>query len=368
MKKTFIALALATLGTMAHAQSSVVVYGVADMDYTYLNHSLNSGSKSLSSFNSGGLSGSRLGFKGTEDLGNGLSVNFVVEGGLQLDTGDSAQDGLAWGRQSTVGLKSNTYGEVLLGRKSTLHDDLNAALSVVENGTVARNNAVYQVQSRYDNAAFYYSPVWNGLQLKGVFSTQSSGSEVEPFANNTAFQSSDTNNRVWGLGVDYRRGDLFVGATYEYNKAQDVQNSNPAVDGYDSGDVWNVGAAYDFKVVRVSGQYGVINYARNTQLVDPETRDQRKQWSLGISAPITSQDRVGLQYSHADTSMIASGPDYTSSMWGVSYFHDLSKRTTLYAAYADINNDSDIQSVITDSSNVYGGYQSAFQVGLRHSF
>ena len=115
MKKSLIALAVLAASGAAMAQSSVTLYGVVDAGVTYIN-----GKDNWSGVTSGNNLTSRLGFRGTEDLGGGLKANFVLEGGFNLDAGDGNSSGAAgtgfeFKRQSTVGLAGN-FGEVRLGR------------------------------------------------------------------------------------------------------------------------------------------------------------------------------------------------------------------------------------------------------------
>ena len=119
MKKSLIALAVLAASGAAMAQSSVTLYGVADAGVTYLN-----GADNWSGVTSGNNLTSRLGFRGTEDLGGGLKANFVLEGGFNLDNGDGASgyagakagEGFQFKRRSTVGL-SGGFGEVRMGRE-----------------------------------------------------------------------------------------------------------------------------------------------------------------------------------------------------------------------------------------------------------
>ena len=102
---------LAFSGFQARAQSNVSIYGIVDASAQYLD-----GVSRTARLQSGGLSGSRLGFRGVEDLGDGFKAIFTLEMGLNLDTGTSAQGGLAFGRQAFVGL-SDSWGELTLGRQ-----------------------------------------------------------------------------------------------------------------------------------------------------------------------------------------------------------------------------------------------------------
>lgn len=135
-------LALAALGAFAgaaQAQSSVTLYGVADMNLEYVNHlgvapsvanGLNTGrGNSVYRMSSGGLSGSRWGLRGVEDLGGGLKALFVLENGFSLDTGSLQQGGRLFGRQAYVGIESAQAGRFTFGRQYTTLFDLLANFS-----------------------------------------------------------------------------------------------------------------------------------------------------------------------------------------------------------------------------------------------
>ncbi len=130
MKKSLIA--LATLGAFAgaaQAQSSVTLYGVVDANIEYVNHvgavpvaanNFNHGpAHSVARLDAGGLSGSRWGLRGTEDLGGGLKAVFTLESGFSSDSGNLQQSGRLFGRQSFVGLESDSVGRLTFGRQYT---------------------------------------------------------------------------------------------------------------------------------------------------------------------------------------------------------------------------------------------------------
>ncbi|GAB7522798.1 hypothetical protein PBS_17820 [Paraburkholderia sp. 2C] len=100
---------------IAHAQSSVTLYGLLDAGLQYTNNVGSGGS--LFRQTSGNINGSRFGMRGNEDLGGGLGAIFVLEGGFNINNGKSAQDGRLFGRQAFVGLSSKEYGTVSLGRQ-----------------------------------------------------------------------------------------------------------------------------------------------------------------------------------------------------------------------------------------------------------
>jgi len=125
----FAAVALLACSCSAWAQSSVTLYGVVDASIEYVNNvgvvpnaanGFNGGqAHDVVRMNSGGLSGSRWGIRGVEDLGNGTQAVFVLENGFNGDTGTMQQSGRLFGRQAFVGLKSARYGQLSLGRQYT---------------------------------------------------------------------------------------------------------------------------------------------------------------------------------------------------------------------------------------------------------
>ena len=112
MRHVLGAVALALAAPAAFAQSSVTVFGVVDIGGQYL-----SGHAKDALLTSGGLSGSRLGFKGTEDLGDGLYADFMLEGGINVDTGGSAQGGQLFGRQAYFDIRKASIGTLSAGRQ-----------------------------------------------------------------------------------------------------------------------------------------------------------------------------------------------------------------------------------------------------------
>ena len=119
MKKSLVALAVFAVSGGAMAQSSVTLYGVADAWIGQTSTTNAAGTKlKQNKIDSGGFNGSRLGFKGTEDLGGGLKAVFTAEDGYDISTGTSLQGGALFGRQAFVGLAGG-FGQVTLGRHYT---------------------------------------------------------------------------------------------------------------------------------------------------------------------------------------------------------------------------------------------------------
>ncbi|MFT3848172.1 MAG: porin [Propionivibrio sp.] len=366
MQKRIITLAVASLLTgTAFAQSNVTVYGIIDVGYGYYGDAAADNTKSKSAIDAGQWKTSRIGFKGSEDLGNGVTANFQAEFKNPVDTADTLT-----ARNSFVGLKSATLGEIRIGSVNSFHDNLlNATSGVFEFAGISQPTKVYiettgsKETTDLKNAVAYYSPVWSGFQFKlGASTHADTGSDdVTP----TGVTPTTGNERVYTAAIHYANGPLIAGATYETNEYQSFHNA-PDID---SGSEYHLAAAYDFGIVRVNGAYGQTSYAQNTAA---EHRDTRKQWLLGASTPIGAKGVLAASYAHATLSYDNASDD-TSSFWGIGYLHALSKRTRLYAAYGDINQDKDN----TYKSRFEGGisnkatdavYQTAFNVGIRHDF
>ena len=387
MQKKIIALAVAGLVSgAAFAQSNVVIYGVADAGYVYGSDSYAKDVKSSGKIYSGGQSGSRLGFRGTEDLGNGLSATFRLEQGINIDNGDSAQGGRTFGRWSTVGLSSKSWGDLEIGRRDTFNDQLMGGFDVTGRNTVAQASPIMRNQSRYSNMVAYTSPTWSGFQVKAGVSTAAwDANEVEPGTSTTTCSvkppagslstcstSIGTNVRALTAGLTYINGPLKVGGVYEYNKAQSVEGQS-----FDAGNQWVVAAAYDFGMVALSAEYGQINNSDDAALGGANTAlgaaseitkiEKRKQWTVGAMFKLGAKDRIGVQYARGENEFFAAATDdEKANMWGVNYFHDLSKRTNVYAGYGTISQSK--SNTVKYGLDGQGTYEKAIQIGLRHQF
>src|SRR6201996_94865 len=203
MKKSLLALAaLGAFAGVAHAQSSVTLYGIIDEGF---NINTNSGGKHLYNLSSGVLQGSRFGMRGTEDLGGGLKAVFVLENGFDVNSGKLGQGGDMFGRQAYVGL-SSPFGTVTLGRQYDSVVDYVGPLEVGDQwgGYIAAhpddldnfNNA-----NRVNNAIKFTSANYAGLTFGGLYS-------LGGIAGQTG------RNQIWSGGVGYSNGPLVLGAGY----------------------------------------------------------------------------------------------------------------------------------------------------------
>ncbi|THF63139.1 porin [Pseudothauera nasutitermitis] len=352
MQKKLIALAVATLvAAPAFAQSNVTVYGVVDMG---LDH--RSGSKThknRSGLDSGLQSGSRIGFRGVEDLGNGLKASFVLEQGINVDRNSTAGLlGSNANRQSFLAL-SGGFGTVALGRQETPQHKFVDAVDPFGGGTVGQANGVYaKTASRLDNVIAYVTPDFSGFSLTAAYTANGTADEAAIPKN-----TPDTNLKVFALHPVYKNGPLLVGLNYIRTKAETATQDNKS-------STWEVGAAYDFGVLRLSVLYGEIDYDNHATYGD----NDRKQWMLGASIPVGAAGKVAVSYVNAEYDKKIAGNNIEGKQVAVGYFHDLSKRTNLYAAYAKRSDEMRFTNSGSGVVENNTGYKNGLNVGIRHRF
>jgi general bacterial porin, GBP family len=247
-----------TFASAAHAQSSVTLYGIVDAGISYVSNERISGNTGHSTWKetSGNINGSRWGFKGTEDLGGGLKAIFTLEGGFSTNNGSIAQHGTFFGRQAFVGLSSNQFGAVTLGRQYDPQVDYVGPLSLTGIGYGGLyfahpfDNDNQNGSMRINNAVKYTSRTYNGFQFAGLygFSNQAGG-----FAN----------NRAYGVGASYNYGPLNVAAGYrQLNNAGGVLGNNAGATDNGSG-----GNDAEFTAQRQRSFGAGLNYAFGSAVV-----------------------------------------------------------------------------------------------------
>jgi predicted porin len=367
MQKKLIALAIAGLvSAPAFAQSNVTVYGVADAGLAYGDH----GEGDFQGVLSGVLSGSRLGFRGTEDLGNGLKAVFTLEQGFDIGTGAASPDvngDSVFSRQAFVGL-SGAFGTVSLGRQyapgywanydAVLGANISpqSLLSVATGASITPNSP-----ARWDNSVAY-NGMFSGLTVRAVYGMNAETNTFNPVTGQELIGASDDDKM--GLGVDYSNGPLKVGAVYHYlSDALDVVGS-------DDQQEWLVGGSYDFGVLTLAGSY---QQTKNALYVDGTDVDI---YQLGVIVPVGAAGNVHVAYGEADIDA-AGGFDGKTGAYTIAYTHALSKRTTAYVGYMGTDNDDGLaislvpvgyQSVNGVAVREDGEKSNLVTVGVRHTF
>jgi predicted porin len=342
MQKKLIALAVAGLvAAPAMAQSNVTIYGLVDVGVSYRSDNIAPGVGSKFSVDSGIQSGNRLGFKGTEDLGSGLKAGFVLETGFGIEQPEFRNGSPLFGRQAFVTL-SGGFGTLAVGRLYTTQFNLLVAVDPFGFGTVGQMNNIYPVDPRADNVVAYISPNFSGLTVTAGYVNHASGPET---------LGNDNDVRVYALSPVYQNGPLMIGLNY--NKVV------PQAAGAPDLNVWDLAGSYNFGVAKVAAAYGKREVNRT---------DDRNSWMLGVTVPVSAAGKVLASYNYTKLDRAGTANDPKATQWAVGYEHSLSKRTNLYVAYADISNKKGVLASVGDSSNGGAGYQSGFNLGIRHTF
>ena len=379
MKKTLIALAALAVVSAASAQSSVTIYGVVDMGIAQLKDSVSvlgtTGDYVKNGVQQGTLSNSRIGFKGTEDLGAGLKANFVYE--LQINPDENTQT--LTNRLATVGL-SGGFGAVTIGRQYSPYWVVQNAVDLVGNlnytpGYVVNNHLVDS--GRVSNSVQYASPSFGGFSAIAQIGAGPAGTGTGTEAVNGAAQAG----KSFGLAGIYGAGPLLVGAAYN-----DVTNPSANVGGmstvtgatpygtagsvlasFGSGasslgtfpsqevKVWAAGGSYDFRVVKASLAYSSLTDQKTGGVQDLTS----KGWNASISAPLGAVT-LAANLGRANVQQADLNLDGTITGYQLLANYALSKRTTAYATFGrDKTEGNNGTELLVRTSTA---------VGIRHTF
>lgn len=319
---------LTVVAGSAAAQTAVTVYGL--MDLGVVAESGGPGG-SLLKLTSGISAGSRIGFRGTEDLGGGLKAKFVIESGIAADTGGVTQGGLVYGRQAYVGLDGQ-FGSLTAGRQYAPHFLAIDDIDPFGTGLAGNSTNLMGTTARMSNALIYSTPTMGGFSAQGAYGF----GEVA---------GNSSGNRQLGARLSYATGPFSFGLAYH--------DTNDAT-GTRVGKNTLVSGKYDFGAGWASLAYNVTDGAPGL-----DNRDIL----VGVSVPVAS-GTIMASYIKKDDRTAA---HQDASQIGIGYVHDLSKRTALYTSYARIDNKNGA-SYTVGSAIESGSGDRAFNVGIRHRF
>lgn len=402
MKKTLVAVSV--LGAFAGSAlaADVQLYGILDtgVGYSHINMDT-SGVDDVDSFEmkSGVGSGSRWGLKGTEDLGNGLTVGFILENGFDSDDGSEDSTGVMFNRDSSLFLEGS-FGKLAFGRMGALNSGQSSwskvgminAFGTSYGEFTAQASNVFSLAGQWDNMIAYETPDFAGFKLFTQYGMGSNDNENE-----------SSSNRFYSLGVTYNNGPFagyFAVDSINYKTAKFSKGEWPNNgDDIDDSLTVTLGGSYDFDVVKIylGAQYfdevrlsslgGPICRANDVRDLgisgfDLSINDIAKLKGYGISlsgdAPLAGgRVMFGLGYVDADAAdsldkalsqNIAGFRDFEIQRYVVSagYSYPFSKRTDVYgvASYMQDNEDTSRESgTLEQDPSAY-----SFYVGLRHRF
>lgn len=430
MKSTVAAAAVLACAGTASAQSSVALFGVLDAGVSYYSATssfynntarfvqpLPDVTKSQTALSSSNTTPSRLGFRGTEDLGGGLAAGFWLEAAILNDTGlgGGPNGTFIFNRRSTVSL-SGVFGEVRLGRDFTptyWNDNIFSPFTTLGVGanvvsTVGSNLAVVKGPGSAVSATDNYLRTSNSIGYflppsLGGFYGQLQYALPENVSQSNLPYTPSSKGRFFGGRVGYASGPLDVALAYGDSSAADSTVLNPA--GFPTGARLNeaiktasIGATYNFGVVKLFGELSqvrdVSDSTRPVPTVGPVTfreDDKYKGGLVGLTVPIgpglikAAYSWVKFDNDQGPTpSPFAPDRDSTVKKFAIGFDYNLSKRTALYGTVARINvsdgqNNPIIMGATTGASLTYlstgdgtAGWapkkSTGYEVGMRHAF
>lgn len=331
-------LAALAAGAPARAQSNVTVFGILD---TYVDAS-HAGDRGAVRVQSGAISGSRLGFRGSEDLGDGLKAIFLLEAGINVDDGTSGQGGVLFGRQSWVGV-STRAGDLTVGRQYS--PNFFTIITYGLGGGMAWGNASNYFTDnsplRVNNSISYVSPSFGGLK----------GRVFYVLGENTTLPGGSHVGNIHSASLQYDAGRFSAGASYEERRTTQANTDR----------FYAAGASYRFDAVKL----GVLAQARR----DDADVAASNALEVGALVPLGP----GALLIDAGWYRARSVVNGNAAAYSVRYDYNLSKRTMVYAGAAHIRNDAGAQFGINGNTGpafavARGEDPRALIVGVRHAF
>jgi predicted porin len=415
MKKSLFALAaVGAFAGAAQAQSSVTVYGILDVGFQGVTQRAPYSSNNLSTVNTnitrfsgeGAESTSRLGFRGTEDLGGGTRAFFTAEFGLSpTDATLSGNTGNGlFNRQTFVGLGQKGIGQAAIGTQYTpIHTAVGRTDPGQQNNMLG--NVIYTTNAsqgsgqtatsytvRYNNSLTLMTDRFAGLQLNAIYvnNDQTANGAGAQTINGTAYPASGfgtvntQNNTAYGFGLNFNGvKNLNADIAYQTSRNKNVNSSawtpaaNPATATAGAvnavanvlGNNLNMvqfygGAVYDFGIVKAYAQYLNAKYEDGTNL---GAYLQRTAQQIGVRGNLTKtiegwasagNGRYTAAVGNTYTSVSQGTANFTGYQVGANYW--LSKRTNMYGIFGS----TQVSSTSVNSSE--GG--SSYGVGVRHTF
>ena len=359
----------------SQTNANVTLYGLVDLGLAY--QSVTAGDSPTEFRNpgrrasqlalaSGQQSSSRWGLKGTEDLGDGLSASFVLESGFNAADGT----GSGFSRQTTIGLSQKNVGAIELGRQLSPGSYAFKGIDPFDTsfGQASMDSSLGATNVRLSNMVFVSSTELSGLRFMAAWSFET-GLKSLNSPNKPGFETSQKDRAV-SLAARYASGPVLLAAMFD-------TYYSPSGPGATDVKQWNVGATYDFKVLKLHGAFGqnIDGRVSGTNVLsnvatsggDANTRGavfyepgaRTNQWMLGLSAPVGGAGKV-----FASIQQLRPGGDFTMGERGnqttssLGYTYNLSKRTNFYAYY----------SYMTGASMYSGAKSQILGAGVRHLF
>ncbi len=318
---------------------------------------------------------SRIGVKGSEDLGNGMKVGYLIEWNVDMD-GDSDGKANLTTRNRAITL-SGDWGTALTGKWDTPHKTLGRKVDLFGDQVGDLRNMNGDLDARTENTIAYVTPNMAGFSatVAYVFDSGMGACETDPtLVLDNSCSGDNTDADAWSANAIYNNGPILVGVSYL--GMSDDSRIDKDFRGEDAPETWRVAGSYsfgDFKFLASYTDFENLNFDK-----DYDT----SVWTLGTSYKM-GNNTLKFQYADRDNSDRKGlggnlgyqiGKNDGADMWVVGLDHAMSKRTTVYAAYASTTND-DLQSKTSwggghdkEGSASMGDDADVFSVGIIHKF
>ncbi len=353
MREAITAVLLLAATTSVAAQGNVTLYGVADAAFV---QERGGAAGTANKLTSGAASASRVGLRGSEDLGGGLAAIFTLEAGYRIDTGEIDAAGAIFNRQAFVGLK-NRLGSVTVGRQYTpYHSTLVAVADPFGTGMAPSSKNLFPdsgTNVRTSNTVMASLAPVNGFTMELAYSAGE--------------QAGNAGGRQVGGSLGYARGPLTV--RLAYNNKKTTLAATPAMT---SGVNLLLAANVDFGPVKGFFAYGADRGYNSAPLanannpyggVKPLASERGAEMLLGLSAAVGPGTLLAsVQHKNDKT-----GLDQDADAWGVGNVYPLSKRSNLYGAWGAIDNQNGAGYTVANNTEPGSGNR-ALNLGIRHTF
>jgi predicted porin len=381
MKKTLIALAVASACVASAAQadnSNVVIYGQAhaSVDLTKSGDGTTTagGATAISGSSATKVSSnqSRIGFKGMEDLGNGMAANFQLEEGFNLDGGgvDATTGGTLTSRNSYVGLSGKSWGEFRLGRHDTPYKIATRNLDNFAD-SMADNRSLMGIgfDIRANDMIAYMTPNMSGFQALVAYVAGAETAGTNAFNGTTTYTSSfgagHTKGDAWSLAGIYANGPIFASLSYQDFKFGSLNTGSlaSATNAGKTQKAWKLGAGYNFGDA-------LVGFAYEHKTDDFTTHADRNAWTLNGSYTMGANV---LKAAYTKANKVGGASDTSAKELAIGVDHNMSKRTALYVQYAKLTNEGSANYTLGINTGAqaaagWGADPSAWSFGMKHSF
>ena len=390
MKKTLAAVAV--LGAFAGSAlaADVQLYGIVDMGLNYTHIDGDGAYEDMDSFSmeSGQQSGSRWGIKGTEDLGNGLTVGFVLEDGFSADTGSEGTNPM-FDRESMLFLQGG-FGKVAFGRIGSFNQGQGSFSKIgmlTPFGTsfgdyAAQAGNVFASSTRYDNSIVYETPNFAGFQVTAMYSMGNTGDD--------GVENESSSERYYGIAATYKNGPAAAYLAIDSTNYKSWGETH----GSDMEDAMTItlGGSWDFEVVKAyigaqyfdevkvsslggiidNNAYSVKDAAGKVTFSTANLKVTGYSVLIGADAPLAG-GKLMAAAAYMDGEQSDFEEDYGSgkfdfTRWVISagYDYPLSKRTNVYAVASYM--DDELEGKGTNNGTDWNPSAYTFMVGMRHKF